>query len=60
MGAPRGAVDSRGILERERGVRVVSGDMLLVAALMSESMPVYERKGTERGWGGDVPWTLKT
>ena len=51
LGVPRGAVDSRGILERERGVRVVAGgDTLLVAALMSEGMPMHEIK--EGGGGG--------
>ena len=48
MGAPSGAVDSSGMLERERGVKVAPGDPLLVAALVSEGAPVHESK-TGRG-----------
>ena len=44
MEAPSGAVDSSGILERERGVKVAAGDPLLVAALVSEGAPVRESK----------------
>ena len=51
VGAPSEAVDSSGILERERGVRVEAGDTLLVGALMSEGAPKHENKGRE-GWEG--------
>ena len=44
-GASSGAVAISGILERDRGVRVVVGDMMLVTALMSEGAPMHERKG---------------
>ena len=49
MGAPSGAVDSSGMLERERGVKVAAGDPLLVAALVSEGAPVRESKGGRGG-----------
>ena len=51
VGAPSEAVDSSGIFERERGVRVKAGDKLLVGAVMSESAPKHENKGRE-GWEG--------
>ena len=36
VGAPSGAVDSSGMLERERGVKVAAGDPLLVACSTGE------------------------
>ena len=44
-------VDSRRILEREKGVKVVADDTLLVAALMSEGTPMQEGKGAKEGRG---------
>ena len=52
MGAPSRAVDSSGMLERERRVKVAAGDPLLVAALVSEGAPVRESKGGGGGGGG--------
>ena len=52
MGAPSGAVDSSGMLERERGVKVVAGGPQLVAALASEGAPVRESKKKNGGGGG--------
>ena len=45
VGAPSGAVDSSGMLEREGGVKVAAGDPLLVVAPASEGAPVHESKG---------------
>ena len=49
VGAPSEAVDSSGIFERERGVRVEAGDTLLVGALMSEGRLSMRTRGGRGG-----------